>query len=410
LDVKKLILACVALILASFLAVCGLAGCRSRPDGETSKSSGQTLYVSNASDCDDQHPCYASIQGAVDAASEGDVIKVALGTYTTTASQVVTIKKGIRLVGGYHVDDWSVSRADVQPAIIDAEQAPGRRGVSIDGRGVSTITLKGFWIRRGGAQASGGGGVHVAGGSVVLEDNVIEACTAETRGGGLFIAGGSVHMRNNTLEGNVAQYGGGLYIDDGRVVLEQNTFLNNAAPPIGGALAIAGGVVTGVNDVVADNARAGTGVYLSGGHLTASHWTVVNNGRYGIIADLGIDIKNGSATLRKSIIASHTGGLCGAGAAAQQALFYDVDRPCIAGASCVNNLFGDPKFVDPSAGDYHIAADSAAVDRGYSLDVFYDMDGDIRPVGAASDIGADEIEPYTTYLPLVVRRRGWQRP
>ncbi len=397
-------------MLASFAVILWLAGCSSEPGTDTSEVTNRTLYVSGSSYCAGQRPCYASIQAAVDGAAEGDVIKVARGIYTTTASQVVTIRKGIQLVGGYHVDDWSLSRSDTQPTIIDAEQIPGRRGVSIDGRGVPTITLKGFRIRRGDAQASGGGGVYVAGGSVVLEDHVIEACTADVRGGGLFISDGSVHLRNSTLQGNAAQYGGGLYVDGGNVLLEQNTFMDNEAPPAGGAIAIDGGVVAGSNNVVAKNALAGAGVYLSGGHLTASHWTLVENGRYGIIADLGIEIESGSVTLRDSIVASHKGGLCGAGAVAQQTLFHRVDQPCIAGASCVSNLFGDPKFVAPLVGDYHIAADSAAVDRGCSVDVTRDIDGDMRPVGAASDIGADEIEPDRTYLPLIVRQSGSHRP
>jgi hypothetical protein len=340
----------------------------------------------------------------VDAASDGDVIKVAQGIYTTTAgSQVVSIEQGVRLVGGYRVDDWSRSRPMVEPAIIDAGWVPGRRGISIDGSSVSTITVKGFLIRHGGVGVSDGGGVHVAGGSVVLEDDVIEACTADARGGALFIAEGDVHLRHNTLRGNAAQYGGGLYVGGGSVVLACNVVVDNEAPPVGGAIAIDGGTVVGANDIVAENTLAGAGVYLSGGRLTASHWTLVNNGRYGIIADLGVDIESGSVTLHKSIIASHKGGLCGAGVEARQTLFHRVSDPCIAGASCVNNLFGDPKFVDPSAGDYHIAAGSAAVDRGYSLDVAQDMDGDMRPVGTASDIGADETEPHRVYLPLVVR-------
>lgn len=409
-DAKKLVLACATSILASVIAVLGLTGCLAGPETGTSKPSGRTFYVSTSPDCGGRRPCYKRIQDAVDAASEGDVVKVARGIYTATAPQVVTIKKSIRLVGGYRADDWSLPRSSDHAAVVDAEQVLGRRGIFIDGRGVPTVTVKGFRIRRGDAQASGGGGVYVAGGSVVLEENVIEACTAGTRGGGVFVADGRVRLCNSILQRNAAQYGGGLYVGGGSVVLERNTFMENEAPPMGGAIAIDGGVVVGANNVVAENTLAGAGVYLSGGHLTASHWTLVNNGRYGIIANLGIDIDSGSATLRQSIVASHTDGLCGTGAAARQTLFHRVGRPCIAGASCASNLVGDPKFVDPSAGDYHIAADSAAIDRGHSLDVVSDMDGDIRPVGTASDIGADEIEPHRVYIPLVLRDKGPRRP
>jgi hypothetical protein len=406
LDTRRLVLAGAALILASLGAVLGFGGCLSKPETGISKSSGQTLYVSNTPDCAGRSPCHASIQDALDVASDGDVIKVASGVYTATASQVVSIQRAVRLVGGYQLDDWSLPRSNVAPAVLDAEGVAGRRGVYIDGRGVSTITVEGFHIRRGGFQVPEGGGGYVAGGTVVLEDNLIEACTVEARGGALFVADGSVHLRRNTIRGNAAQYGGGLYVEAGNVVLERNILMDNEAPPMGGAIAIAGGGVDGANNLVVENALAGAGIYLSGGHLTASHWTLVDNGRYAIIADLGVDIESGSVTLNKSIVASHEGGLCGAGVVARQTLFHRVDRPCIAGASCVSNLFGDPSFIDPLTGDYHISADSPAVDQGHSLDVGQDMDGDIRPVGAASDIGADEIEPLRIYLPLVVRRGG----
>jgi hypothetical protein len=272
----------------------------------------------------------------------------------------------------------------------------------IDGSGVPTITVKGLQIRRGAAQATGGG-IHVVGGSVILEDCVIERSTADGLGGGLSVSEGSVHVRRSTFRANRAEYGGGLHVGGGSVLLERNTFENNGASPLGGAIAVEAGSLIGANNLVVDNAAAGAGIYLTGGHLSAVHWTLVNNGRYGVIADLGIDVESGSATVSRSIVAVHQDGLCGAGAVARQTLFHRVGRPCIAGAACIDNLFGDPKFVDPAAGDYHITSGSAAIDRAYSLDVSHDMDGDVRPVGMAADIGADEIEPQMLFLPILTK-------
>lgn len=53
-----------------------------------------------------------------------------------------------------------------------------------------------------------------------------------------------------------------------------------------------------------------------------------------------------------------------------------------------NNHFGDPIFVNPVGGDYHIGVDSAARDAGLNVGVTTDIDGDIRD--ALPDIGADE--------------------
>jgi hypothetical protein len=75
-----------------------------------------------------------------------------------------------------------------------------------------------------------------------------------------------------------------------------------------------------------------------------------------------------------------------------------------AGAGLINlgavNVRASPAFVDPELGDYHIAADSAAIDAGVNAAVTTDIDGETRPHHSGYDIGADE------YIgPLLVRRR-----
>ncbi|MGD9098953.1 MAG: right-handed parallel beta-helix repeat-containing protein, partial [Anaerolineae bacterium] len=52
--------------------------------------------------------------------------------------------------------------------------------------------------------------------------------------------------------------------------------------------------------------------------------------------------------------------------------------------------WGDPAFVDSDAGDYHIAAGSAAVDAGSYPTLEDDVDGESRPADFGPDIGADE--------------------
>jgi hypothetical protein len=57
-----------------------------------------------------------------------------------------------------------------------------------------------------------------------------------------------------------------------------------------------------------------------------------------------------------------------------------------------HNLVGvDPKFVDASAGDFHLQADSAAIDAGVEIgEDSVDYDGIARPQGTGYDIGALE--------------------
>ena len=72
------------------------------------------------------------------------------------------------------------------------------------------------------------------------------------------------------------------------------------------------------------------------------------------------------------------------------------------------NLWGDPAFEDPAAGDYHIRSGSAAIDAGVDAGVSQDIDGDPRPMGSGNDLGADELpfivdDDWYLYLPIVLR-------
>ena len=77
-------------------------------------------------------PC-ATVQAAVGKASSGDTVYVALGTYTSTASEVVTIDRSLSVSGGW---DNSFSSQSGK-SIIDAQNV--RRGINIDGP--FTVTL-----------------------------------------------------------------------------------------------------------------------------------------------------------------------------------------------------------------------------------------------------------------------------
>lgn len=71
-----------------------------------------------------------------------------------------------------------------------------------------------------------------------------------------------------------------------------------------------------------------------------------------------------------------------------------------------HNYWGDPAFVDPDVGDYHIGPGSAAIDVGVDAGTRLDMDNQPRPY-QGYDVGADEYWPPGAlkhiYLPLVMR-------
>jgi hypothetical protein len=54
------------------------------------------------------------------------------------------------------------------------------------------------------------------------------------------------------------------------------------------------------------------------------------------------------------------------------------------------DISGDPKFINPSGKDFHLQADSPAIDSGSTLDYTIDFDGYPVPDGKLPDMGAFE--------------------
>lgn len=514
------------------------------------------LYVAPGGNCGGESPCYGTVQGALDAASGGDTIKVAQGVYTSAGAEVARVEKAVTLAGGYSITNWSTAYPDIQPSVLDAEGAD-RRGVYVDGTGPEAITLSGLTVQRGaplapdlssepgagiyvvggdvtirhslvmsntnidggrgaglciedgtitlqgntfrGNAAAGGGGVNVehgtltstgdrfldnsafwsgglriwdadvtvsdaifqdniggnTGGAIAvigpstlaLKDSLIEDNESQNEfegGAGIFVSdpNADVTLARNLIAGNVTSYnggsGGGLWVQSGTVVAYENTFTDNGAAGGGAvaaegsnltllrnrfvsnhaffggtlklsgasvtmngnvilgsnagsaqgtAISVGGGTVDARNDVIADIVNPdGEGVYVEGGTLTARHWTLANNGSYGVL------LTGGTATLTNLIVSGHTtAGLSGSGITANTTLFYDNGTNCTGGAVCNSSLSGDPAFVDPASGDYHITVGSQAMDAGVDAGVDDDLDGHYRPYNLGPDIGADEL-------------------
>ena len=180
------------------------------------------------------------------------------------------------------------------------------------------------------------------------------------------------------------------------------------------------GVLTMTNVVVAGNHadRQGSGLYIAdSSSCKLVHTTIARN--LGV-AGSGIHITGISSTvaLTNTILVSHTVGITvtAGNTATLEATLWGSDTWANdtdwGGAGTVItsnvNIWGDPAFVDPDAGDYHIGPRSAAVDRGVDAGVTGDMDGERRPARRGYDIGADELPSEYIYLPLVVRNESGQ--
>ena len=279
----------------------------------------------------DLHVCpsgcaYSSIQAAVDAASGGDVIKVATGTYTGVSAragvtQVVYISKSITIQGGYTTAFTEPPNPEANPTTLDAQE----QGRVLYITGDVSTTVEGLRITGGYVKASGGGiynkdadlalantiitnnvsngdnwpgglggGMYVDRGSVVLSEVQVISNSASYKGGGLCVWGDSVtlsggQISHNTARGpNMWDGGGGMFVLGSAtlngVQVISNTVGNGSN---GGGLYLYRSHVTLIGGQIIDNsaAVAGGGVYIwpgtsPGGGVTLSQWQIISNTAY----------------------------------------------------------------------------------------------------------------------------------
>jgi len=214
--------------------------------------------------------------------------------------------------------------------------------------------------------------------------------------------------------GNVAQNSGGgidLACCGGTIPLvAQNIVVNNDGGARGGGIRVDTTHALLVNNILAANqADSGMDIWLDGmvGYpvsTTLLHNTLAGGPSGGEAVWVGTDV---TATLVNNIIVSYTMGITNTApvsstVAADYTLFDGNGTDYGGGVSSAHEVGGNPFFVDPDGGDYHIGPGSPAIDRGTDARVTTDLDGDHRPIGSLPDLGADEA-PRRVFLPLVLR-------
>lgn len=412
---------------------------------------------------------YSSVQAAVDAASPGDVIKVARGVYLGVnsyggLSQAVYVSKTVTIRGGYTTTDWSTFDPVANRTTLNAGQA----GRVIYVTGAIAPTIEGLRITGGDATGLGGGvpdwrdaggGIYVITATAAISGNIISnnvasasasspdgagggvflyhsdamvvnneisdntagmggggAWTADGTGGGLCAEGGAPRLLSNRIVQNAGAVGGllfstgsggGLAFIESRPQLDANQILTNTA---GGDFGSGGGVYlaacpafTLTNNVIADNQAeySGSGIEIGSMSGVPSRGRLLHNTIARNESQEGIRVAHGGSvvTATNTILVAHATGinvsfestatltatLWGSGAWANAADWGDVGD-IFTGTI---NIWGDPAFLNPDGGDYHIAVASDAIDAGVQAGVGVDMDAEARD--ALPDIGADEL-------------------
>jgi parallel beta-helix repeat protein len=162
----------------------------------------------------------ATIQKAINGASDGDTVQVAAGTYTENIN--------------FNGKNISVIGAGPDLSIIDGGAAGSV--VTCDSGETSTTVLDGFTITNG--SASSGGGMLNASSSPTVTNCTFSGNTAtNSRGGGMYnTSSSSPTVTNCTFISNTATYGGGMYNSSSGPTVTNCTFSGNTADYNGGGM------------------------------------------------------------------------------------------------------------------------------------------------------------------------------
>ncbi|MGC1375068.1 MAG: choice-of-anchor Q domain-containing protein [Anaerolineales bacterium] len=193
-------------------------------------------------------PCL-TINAAIGKATSGDVIHIAIGTYTSSgAGYVVLIDKNITLSGG-----WDSSfAAQSGMSTIDAQNA--RMGVWMNS-GALITNMDHFIIQNGRTSGGGGPGFTNNGTATISYSSIHDnSDTGSGNGGGIVnLANSSLTLVNTTVSNNsVGGQGGGIYTY-GNLILKNSTISNNSAGTGGGIATYLGAMVQTTNSIIAGN-------------------------------------------------------------------------------------------------------------------------------------------------------------
>ncbi|MDD5680162.1 MAG: right-handed parallel beta-helix repeat-containing protein [Candidatus Omnitrophica bacterium] len=330
---------------------------------------------------------YSTIQAAIDAATSGDTINVAVGTY----NEYLTLKSGITLkgTGGGVVTPDNFS----DDSIIDGSNA----GRPVTCEIISNVVIDGFTIRNGYGDTYGGniyyngasgkvknnliingrtnfsgacgwgGGICCNSSQVEITGNIIKNNTAWGRGGGIYLQYSGSMIAKNTIYGNSSDFGGGIYC-------------YHASPPI-------------KNNIIDGNFTT----YQDGGGLYCDYQSspdVINNT---FVKNVAVKWANGQGgaiyatsdstpKIINNIIVNNSADSYAGG-------IYCLTQPAVLEYNDVyNNSSGDYYGCTPGTGsisqnpqltgDYHLQAGSPCINAGNPDTIYNDVDGTRNDMGA----------------------------
>jgi len=246
----------------------------------------------------------------------GDTIRVAVGTYTGTGSEVVLLNKDATLSGG-----WDATFT-TQPGMSTIDGEGAFRGITVNGN--RTVLVENLAIRNGagGIYSQGtlilnnsivrinvsGSGIENAGGTLTLNNSAV----SNNQGRGI-VNVGSATLNDSIVNSNVGAGGpGGGIANAGILTLNRCTVSNNSASfgyEGGGIANVGGGSLFLNNSTISNNsAGAGGGISNQDGSSTATlnnSTITANKSKTYYSGGGGIFVEYATLTIRNSIVANN---------------------------------------------------------------------------------------------------------
>jgi len=342
---------------------------------------------------------YESIQAAIDACNNGDVVVVAPGTYTGDGNRDVDFKgKSITVRG----------KNGPEKCIIDCQgsESDPHRGFYFHSGETSSAVLDGFTIKNG--YMHPGGGIYCSGSSPIIKNCKLTGNKAEWlngTGGGCYFSNSFAKIIKCRITFNYAigtspdsgnGWGGGIGIaENSNITIADSQIMNNKATYSSGGVGVHTSSLSVVNSVISNNSsQSGAGLSFQDSSSTIMNSTITKNSAKNNGG--GFYYIRSKVTVVNTILWGDTGGEIDGWGNSIMVTYSDVQG----GWKGEGNINADPLFVDAPNGDYHLLPDSPCIDAGTNTPPgglpLTDIEGNPRPMNgdgdgvAVADMGAFE--------------------